>query len=369
MSWTPDGYVAVVTIFNYQRFRHIEAPGWTLGWTWAKEEELIWATVGARTKERGDCSRFKGNIPASCKKDPQVVDLPRKAPYSMQVANCCRGGVISTGIQDPANSASSFQLSVGRSGTTNRTVLLPKHFTLTAPGAGYACGAAKVVRPTRFVSPDGRRMTQVLIEALTWNVTCTSTQFLVRKTPTCCVALSAFYNEAVADCPLCACGCHTRPAQPGRGCAEKDESGFAPSVQCTPHMCPIRVHWHVEHDIRKYWRVQVTVTNFDYRKNYSEWNLGVQHPNFNNNLARAFGLNYKSLPDDTAMLWGIKRYNGLLREAGRFGHVQGELLFRKKGPSTFALQKGWAFARRVYFNGDSCVMPPPDAYPQLTNSV
>ncbi|KAK9940181.1 hypothetical protein M0R45_016852 [Rubus argutus] len=27
MTWTPDGYVAVVTIYNFQKYRHIQAPG------------------------------------------------------------------------------------------------------------------------------------------------------------------------------------------------------------------------------------------------------------------------------------------------------------------------------------------------------
>jgi hypothetical protein len=67
------------------------------------------------------------------------------------------------------------------------------------------------------------------------------------------------------------------------------------------------------------------------------------------------------------MLWGIKYYNDLLMVAGPDGNVQSELLFRKD-PSTFTFEKGWAFPRRIYFNGDSCVMPPPDAYPWLPNS-
>jgi hypothetical protein len=50
----------------------------------------------------------------------------------------------------------------------------------------------------------------------------------------------------------------------------------------------------------------------------------------------------------------------LIMVAGPDGNVQSELLFRKD-PSTFTFQKGWAFPRRIYFNGDNCVMPPPDA--------
>lgn len=70
--------------------------------------------------------------------------------------------------------------------------------------------------------------------------------------------------------------------------------------------------------------------------------------------------------DDTAMLWGIKFYNDLLMQAGPLGNVQSELLFRKD-TSKFTFEKGWAFPHRIYFNGDNCVMPPPDSYPWLPN--
>ncbi|XP_051114335.1 COBRA-like protein 1 isoform X1 [Andrographis paniculata] len=209
-NWTPDGYIASVTIVNYQKFRHIEAPGWRLGWAWAKKE-VIWDVVGGQTTEQGDCSRFQGNIPHCCKKNPTVVDLMPGTPYNKQVANCCRGGVISAAIQDPATAISSFQLSVGQAGTSNKTVRLPENFTLLTPGPGYTCGPAKIVDPTKFPSQDKRRFTQAL---MTWNVTCTYSQFLAQNAPTCCVSLSAFYNQTIVGCPTCSCGC-PKIAQPG----------------------------------------------------------------------------------------------------------------------------------------------------------
>ncbi|GAB4845358.1 hypothetical protein Ancab_038766 [Ancistrocladus abbreviatus] len=378
MSWTPDGYVAVVTIFNFQQYRHIQAPGWSLGWTWAKKE-VIWSMVGGQTTEQGDCSKFKGNIPHCCKKSPTVVDLLPGTPYNQQIANCCRGGVINSWGQDPANAVSSFQVSVGHAGTTNRSVKVPKNFTLMAPGPGYTCGPAKTGPPTKFVTADKRRVTQAM---MTWNVTCTYSQFLSQKTPTCCVSLSSFYNDTIVPCPTCACGCQNNITQPGT-CVESEspylasalsgpgKSSNTPLVQCTRHMCPIRIHWHVKVNYKDYWRVKVTITNFNYRMNYTQWNLVVQHPNFDN-LTEAFSFNYKALTpygglNDTAMLWGMKFYNDLLMQAGPLGNVQSELLFRKD-QFTFTFDKGWAFPRRIYFNGDNCVMPPPDAYPWLPNS-
>ncbi|KAL5176970.1 Protein COBRA [Glycine soja] len=378
ISWTPDGYVALVTMNNFQRYRHIASPGWSMGWTWAKKE-VIWSMMGGQTTEQGDCSKFKGGIPHCCKKDPTVVDLLPGTPYNQQIANCCKGGVLSSWVQDPTNAVSSFQVSVGRAGTTNRTVKVPKNFTLKAPGPGYTCGPAKIVAPTKFITSDKRRVTQAL---MTWKVVCTYSIFLAHKTPTCCVSLSSFHNNTIVPCPTCSCGCRSNSSQSGR-CGNPDtphlasvvagsgKNNFSPLVQCTHHMCPVRIHWHVKLNYKEYWRVKVTITNFNYRMNYSEWNMVVQHPNFDN-LTQLFSFNYKSLTpygsiNDTAMLWGVKFYNDFLNQAGPNGNVQSELLFRKD-KATFTFDKGWAFPRRIYFNGDNCVMPPPDAYPWLPNA-
>ncbi|EYU44224.1 hypothetical protein ABFS83_08G033400 [Erythranthe nasuta] len=380
ITWTGNGYTAVVTISNFQKYRHIQAPGWTLGWTWAKSEVIL-TMAGGQTTEQGDCSRFQGsNIPHCCKKDPTVVDLLPGTPYNQQIANCCRGGVIDSFAQDPpAHSASSFQLTVGEAGTTNTTVDLPKNFTLKAPGPGYTCGPAEIAMPTKFISQDGRRATQAM---MTWKVKCTYSQFLAQKIPSCCVSMSAFYSHEIVPCPKCACGCMNNLTQPG-SCvdpnspyietvvsARKKANNLDPLVQCTSFMCPIRVHWHVKQNYKEYWRVKVTISNFNYRMNYTNWNLVVQHPNFDN-LTQVFSFNYKSLSpyptiNDTAMLYGVKFYNDFLNQAGPLGNVQSELLFRKE--SSFSFEKGWGFPRRVYFNGDNCVMPPPDKYPSLPNS-
>lgn len=71
--------------------------------------------------------------------------------------------------------------------------------------------------------------------------------------------------------------------------------------------------------------------------------------------------------DDTAMFYGLKYYNDLLMQAGPQGNVQSEVLLQKN-QDMFSLKQGWAFPRRVYFNGDECMLPPPDTYPFLPNS-
>lgn len=123
--------------------------------------------VGAQTTEQGDCSKFKGNVPHCCKRNPTVVDLLPGVPYNQQIANCCKGGVVASWGQDPSSAVSSFQVSVGLAGTSNKTVKLPTNFTLLGPGPGYTCGPAKIVPSTVYLTPDRRRKTQALSEHFT----------------------------------------------------------------------------------------------------------------------------------------------------------------------------------------------------------
>ncbi|MCO5581125.1 hypothetical protein L7F22_035001 [Adiantum nelumboides] len=380
MSWTGDGYVAVVTMYNYQQYRHIEAPGWMMGWAWA-QKEVIWSMVGAQATLQGDCSKFHGAVPHSCLSKPTVVDMLPGVPYSQQIANCCKGGVLSSWAQDSSSSVGAFQVSVGLAGTSNKTVKLPKNFTLLTPGPGYTCGPATLVPPSQFRTPDGRRTTQAL---MTWNVICTYSQFLAHKSPTCCVSLSSFYNETIVPCPTCACACQKNSSATG-GCLEESPKSIAgvstglapqpvtPILHCTRDMCPIRVHWHVKQNYKSYWRVKVTISNRNYAMNYSQWNIVVQHPNLNN-LTEVFSFSYKGLSpygssiNNTGMFWGIKFFNDLLSQAGEEGNVQSELLFEKDS-ATFSFGEGWAFPHKVYFNGDDCVMPPPNAYPALPSKA
>jgi hypothetical protein len=166
-------------------------------------------------------------------------------------------------------------------------------------------------------------------------------------------------------------------------------------------MCPIRVHWHVKVNYRKYWRVKVTVSNYNLVRNYSDWNLVLQHPNLRS-LTQLFSFNYKPLveygtiskcpkrstnpkrncrvrevdsnlvrfchlvlADDTGMFWGLRFYNEMLLQDG---NVQTEMIL-EKNEGEFTFSGGWAFPRRVYFDGHECVMPPADQYPALPNGA
>ncbi|KAJ6976344.1 hypothetical protein NC653_028457 [Populus alba x Populus x berolinensis] len=75
-----------------------------------------------------------------------------------------------------------------------------------------------------------------------------------------------------------------------------------------------------------------------------------------------------AVSSDTALLYGNKKNNDKLLEAGLNGNVQSEILLGKD-MSRFTLEHGWGFPSRIYFDGDECMMPPPDSYPSLPNSA
>lgn len=223
---------ARVTIQNYHQYRHVDQPGWKIGWTWA-DNEIILSMSGAFATEQGNCSDFKFQSPHSCEKDPVIVDLgPDASPQNMTDA-CCRGGVLSSYTINPANSFSFFEVTVGNLGM-NASGHAPQNLTLWAPGPGYTCGLLEDVDPTVSLEIGGRRQVQVFskcfvspsgpqllnsqkenyqtfdnenLYAGTWKSTCTYSTFLANKTPVCCVSLSTFYNPKVTPCPVCSCGC------------------------------------------------------------------------------------------------------------------------------------------------------------------
>ncbi|KAL9681764.1 hypothetical protein QQ045_013552 [Rhodiola kirilowii] len=370
LDWNDATYDARVTIVNYQLFRHIESPGWKLQWTW-QGDEVIWSMEGSVATQRGRGGLCNSNNPPHCcLKRPSIVDLPLGAPYNVQVANCCRGGVLSTITQDNTTYLASFQMNVGSIGSSNvSTYIMPTEFDIGVPG--YTCGQPVEVAPSRFPAYGGRRYTEAVG---TWNVTCTYSQFRASLVPSCCVSLSAFYSEEIVRCPKCSCGC---PDTVGNKCVNPDEEnaviqlpadGRSPVLRCSRHMCPIRVHWHVKLSYKEYWRVKITIENLNYVRNYSDWNLVVVHPNLQS-LTQVFSFQYQPFVqygeyNDTGMFYGLQYYNDMLLQSGTNGSVQSEILFHKD-PGVFTFEDGWAFPRKMTFNGQDCVMPSPEDFPKL----
>ncbi|CAL0300774.1 unnamed protein product [Lupinus luteus] len=375
-----------VSIYNFQLFRHVEQPGWRLGWAWTGDE-VIWAMLGAEATEQGNCTRFRGQTkPHCCQKKPTIIDLMPGTPYNLQSANCCKGGVLTSITQDVSKYGATFQMNYRKASLIDYdptdppppqedgNFTMPQNFTLGIPG--YSCGKPLQVPPTK-ITKDGKRWTQVLD---TWNVTCMYSQFLASPAPKCCVSLSAFYYSTIVSCPTCSCNCQ---GLPGAICVNDDKippllslpqgnDTAQPLVRCSRHMCPIRVHWHVKQSYKEYWRVKITITNLNFVKNYSQWNLVVLHPNLRS-VNRVFSFNYKPLPiygnlNDTGMFWGLEYYNEMLLTHGKNGNVQTEILLHKN-KEEFSFEEGWAFPRKISFNGDECVMPSPDHYPSLPDNA
>lgn len=157
-------------MYNFQLFRHVEQPGWRLGWAW-RGDEVIWAMLGAEATEQGNCTRFRGQQkPHCCEKEPVIIDLMPGTPYNLQSANCCKGGILTSMTQDVTKYGATFQMNYRKASIMGNSSIpllpdgnfsMPENFTLGIPG--YSCGAPFQVPPTK-VSTDGHRWTQVLGE-------------------------------------------------------------------------------------------------------------------------------------------------------------------------------------------------------------
>lgn len=354
VSWTPDGYVASVDIMNYQQYRTVTEPGWRLGWTWARRE-VIWSMVGARPLRRGDCSSFKDGIPASCTRSPTVADLTANMPSREKIDGCCKGGVLLTQLQDARKSVAKFQIAVGAAGTTSKTVQLPKNYTLAAPGGGgYSCSSAKIVPPTKFLSNGRKRVTLAmsfnrLFNDVAGGVPLRSAariQAAVLRVPVLrprdegpvryvCVQLQALRRQVV------------------RAEFRQTESGKSP-VECTNHMCPININWHLLSKSKGSVRwFEVSISNLNRHANYTDWILMIQHPAVQKFVNA--NTNYWSLPSKLGsmdVLWGIENYDQGLGPLGS-GRSTAKFVISYKGSPG-----NWNFSSNVFFNGDRCTNPP-----------
>ncbi|WOL20586.1 COBRA-like protein 7 isoform X1 [Canna indica] len=131
-------------------------------------------------------------------------------------------------------------------------------------------------------------------------------------------------------------------------------------------MCPISVHWHVKVSYKDYWRVKMTITNYNMNRNYSDCNLVIQHPNLRS-ITQIFSFNYQPV-----IQYGniSERYMDVLGDQVLQGHAaaaggEWQCALLHKDVEDFIFGEGWPFPRRISYNGHECVMPPPDIYRKL----
>ncbi|KAI7990878.1 COBRA-like protein 1 [Camellia lanceoleosa] len=298
MDWNPFLFMdqrpicLVLTVFSFSLIGSLSLTYGYIKWDvmqMNEDTQDLTTRLKAPIKNLYNICRGK-QLPHCCEKKLVIIDLMPGASYNKQVANCCKGGVLSSIKQGPNLFGTAFQMNVGAS-TTSTNISMLGNFTLEF--VGYTCGDPVEVAPSKFIEDNGREhnLASILYTLLfrylsyvlllfrfvvaTYNVTCSYSQFRASPTPTCCVSLSQFYNETIVSCPLCSCRCQGQPetkcVRPGDSPSVLQLPNEAPQpiVQCTQHKCPIKVHWHVKVSYTHYWRVKITVTNLNYVKNYS----------------------------------------------------------------------------------------------------
>lgn len=145
---------------NYYQYRHVEKPGWKLGWTWAKEEVIL-SMAGAVATQQGNCKPSTHQKPHCCLPNPTVVDLTPDATGDDRRDGCCRGGVIGAWAISPSVSYSSFEITVGNLDQNKTNYEAPLNLTLMAPGPGYTCDDLRDTSPSVSSAMGGRREEQV----------------------------------------------------------------------------------------------------------------------------------------------------------------------------------------------------------------
>ncbi|KAG7011749.1 COBRA-like protein 2, partial [Cucurbita argyrosperma subsp. argyrosperma] len=241
------GRLGRVTVQNYYQFRHVEKPGWKLGWTWTRDE-VIWSMSGAFATEQGNCSLFKFDTPHSCEESPVILDLMPEASPENRSEGCCRGGVLSARAVDPSKSFTSFEISVG-----------------SMDEDGHE-------QPPANEHGSQHVLTPCLWRTRHHSVVSHSQHFTI---PPSHPALHAAVVAEKQTKALYHVSLDTRQEHP---LSTTDSSNDLAAVQCSDHMCPVRVHWHVMTNYINHWRVKLTVSNYNYNRNYSNWNILMPLP-------------------------------------------------------------------------------------------
>ena len=78
------------------------------------------------------------------------------------------------------------------------------------------------------------RCCAAVCRAVTWQVTCSYSQYRASGVPSCCVSMSTFYSETIVDCPRCSCACQGSPTPTSPQCVRQCKASPCPAPILVP---------------------------------------------------------------------------------------------------------------------------------------
>ncbi|KAF9676115.1 hypothetical protein SADUNF_Sadunf09G0104700 [Salix dunnii] len=168
----------------------------------------------------------------------------------------------------------------------NSTVYPPANLTISAPDLGYNCGLVVERICWNYVNVGFDRVSsdiEVISDSIEINMHYST--FLARKTP-CCVSLLTFRDPKITCCvSLDTTHLSLWNSSEGDSLPLSDVENLD-TGQCTNQMYPVIVHWHKKNNLIYHRRVKMKISNYNYKRNYSDWEVLVQHSGFRQNSTR-----------------------------------------------------------------------------------
>ncbi|KAJ7967653.1 COBRA protein [Quillaja saponaria] len=395
-----NNYLAQVTIDNNNPLGRLDH--WNLTWEWMRGE-FIYSMKGAYTREKecsgciyGAAGQYYQQMDFSkvmnCQRNPIIGDLPREKSNDTEVGKisyCCRNGTILPTTMNETEARSVFQLQVFKlPPDLNRTALYPpeRWKIVGALNPNYKCGAPIRVDPTQFPDPSGLQATSDAIA--TWQIVCNITRPKKGQSH-CCVSFSAYYNESVAPCDTCACGCeNTEKCDPDARAlllpseallvpfANRKEKAVAWAKLKHFHVhkplpcgdnCGVSLNWHINSDHKSGWTARITLFNWE-EVNFENWFVAIQMKKAYRGYENVYSFNGTLLKElnNTIFFQGLPGLTWLMGEMNGSnpkkdprvpGKQQSVISFTKKLTPGIKIAKGDGFPSRVYFNGEECSLP------------
>eukprot|EP00271_Cylindrocystis_brebissonii_P007071 TRINITY_DN20208_c0_g2_i1.p1 TRINITY_DN20208_c0_g2~~TRINITY_DN20208_c0_g2_i1.p1 ORF type:complete len:499 (-),score=62.93 TRINITY_DN20208_c0_g2_i1:754-2064(-) len=356
-------YTVLIVVENQQRYQAIPSkPGWGLKWNW-QMDEIISKCMGCETLTRGNCL----TCPV-CVDDPEGKVDKYSCDPSPTVVQDYRTGLDGAALMGQWSSKANFTLSMtkGHEYWQATDLIFPANFSLAVPG--YACAAPSLA--TRRSYPTTPGSTQRSASVVSYDVYCGP--ILEETEPDCCVSASAFFNDTIAQCTSCACGCPSAVAPTcnlsspatsnfaadnllGSGWSERVVQTVIPDDRCDDY-CGVQVHLSLAWDGKTGWSLVTELFNKG-SKDVEGWSTVLKFPNvppstlFANYSALSFFDDEFPEYADNLVVEGIPYFNSYLIANGS---LQYTLVFNSTPGAEYG---GATFPTEVLFNGKQCKMP------------